>query len=142
MERQDLSLPTSYFFSKNLTKSEMIEKHGFEKLTRIREVCRNGVWFNRPRNSPLALKYMDELMKFNDLKRGFLDEFCDGSYILHTEELQMIKNGEQIWRLEDARSCQGAMIYLDAFLIVVHCDNYRSLPLPSQLPEHQRRVGP
>ena len=123
MERQDFSLPISYFFSEDLI--ERIRPYHFEEITSIREVCRNGVLFNWPLDSCLTLTYMGEMMEF---ERGFLDEFSDGTYILHTEELQMIKDGEQIWRFEDGRSCHGAMIYLDAFLIVVHCDNYRRLP--------------
>lgn len=128
MERREFSFSLSHLFPKNLIKRELIGNSGFDTFTKIHEVGRKGVSFHWPLDSPLTVTHMGEMMEFDNLERGFLDEFSDGTYILHTDELQMMKDGEQIWRLEDGRRCCGAMIYQDAFLIVVHCDNYRSLP--------------
>ncbi|KAJ5111681.1 hypothetical protein NUU61_001311 [Penicillium alfredii] len=127
MEQRDFGLSLSYLFPKNLVNGQSIG-NSYLGCTQIHEICRNGILFSRPFDSPLAVTYMGKMMEFDSLERGFLDEFSDGTYVLRTDDLQMMKDDEQIWRLEDGRQCCGAMIYRDAFLIVVHCDNYRTLP--------------
>ncbi|KAJ6125814.1 hypothetical protein N7471_010307 [Penicillium samsonianum] len=128
IEHRDFTLPSSYFFPEIPSNGEISRGLSPGLFTTIDEIGHNCISFLLQSDPPLAVTYIGEPMEFGNLEI-VVGEFSDNTHVIRNSGrcddsvVKMMKDGKQIWRLDEGRDCLGAFVYLDAYLVIVDRDH-------------------